>query len=655
MADYIYLLQNRLTPAQGKTLEAVRDAARARGMTVFLVGGATRDLTSGTPVRDLDFAVQGEVAAMVEDLVGGGATVAGENPVLSSTYLLFPGGVRVELSPTLTVTYPKPGQPEPASASILDDLRRRDFTANAMAISLNEGSYGLLLDPLNGVADIENRELRLVSNYGFIQQPSLLLRIARLSGRLGWTLEEKTEARYNTAREENYIEALPDRERGYELEEIFSEEDPLATLDHLTEEGWRDALYPPWTSAQADREGLERVRDLMGQLDGMGIHIDPSPVFFPLLTAKLTPEELTSLKQLFVRPGFIQQIESLDARSKELATRLTAKGAVAPSETWKLLFGAEPEVVLWLAYSSRSNTVQSKFKAFLNEWPQMRQRIPYGLMQEMRITPDLPEYNQLLERLFFALIDGKLDTAEATRTFLEPYSPPAPAPQAAPRRRPAKATRSRSKKAAAAPATAELAKPSGGEDNEDETEEDQPKPAIVSKKSSSKPTASKSAAKQATPAPPQAAAPGKGAEKKSVQPTPGKVAASTPSPVKATAAASKAAAKESTTSRAVAAGSDPVVAKAVSTAKKAPGVPSAAGSGSETKTAAAASKGKQAHEKIAPAPMKTTVKVAAVSGATTNVKKASAKQPASGTANPKIPEKQAPAKSPVKTAAKAQR
>ena len=57
-----------------------------------------------------------------------------------------------------------------------------------MAISLNEGSYGLLLDPLNGVADIENRELRLVSNYGFIEQPALLLRAARLSERLGWTL-----------------------------------------------------------------------------------------------------------------------------------------------------------------------------------------------------------------------------------------------------------------------------------------------------------------------------------------------------------------------------------------------------------------------------------------------------------------------------------
>ncbi len=455
MADYIYLLQNRLTQAQRRALEAIRDAARAHTMPVFLVGGAARDLTSGTPVRDLDFALQGDAGMLASELEAGGALVTGENPVFGSKYLRFPGGVRAELAPTVTVSYPKPGEAVTQPATILDDLRRRDFTANAMAISLNEGSYGLLLDPLNGVADIENRELRLVSNYGFIEQPALALRIARLSERLGWTMEERTAARYSTAKEENYIAALPERDRGYELEEIFYEEDPLATLEHLTAEGWARVLSPTWVPAKADREALDRVRDLMGQLEQMGISIDPAPVYFPLLTAKLNAEELDELKRTFVRGGFTAQIESLDARSKELGSQITAKHAAAPSETWKLLFAAEPETVLWLAYSSRSGAIQAKFKAFLNEWPQMRQRVPYALMQEMRITPDLPEYEKLLEDLFFALLDGKLDTTEATRAFLEPYSPPAPVVAVSPRRRPAKAARSRSRKAAVEVAASE--------------------------------------------------------------------------------------------------------------------------------------------------------------------------------------------------------
>ena len=445
MADYIYLIQNRLTPAQWRALEAVREAARAQSMPVFLVGGAVRDLTTGSPVRDLDFAVQGDARTLVPELEGGGATVAGENAAFGSVFLTFRGGVRAEVGPTLSVTYPKPGQPETQSAPILDDLRRRDFTANAMAVSLNEGSYGLLLDPLNGTADIENRELRLVSAYGFIEQPALLLRAARLGERLGWSLEERTQSRYQNSKEEGHIGALPDADRGYELEEVFHEEDPLSILEHMTSEGWRDALFPGLRSNDGDRAGLDEVRDLVSQLEGQGLHPDPSAVFFPLVTAKMSEENRAALKARFARQGFVRQIESLEARSKELAGQLTSKAAAQPSETWRIITSADPEVILYLAYHSRSSAVQSKLKAFLKDWPQMRQKIPYAQMQEMRITPDLPGYDKLLDDLFFALIDGKLDTPEATRAFLEPFSPPAP-PQVAVRRRPAKSARGRAKR-----------------------------------------------------------------------------------------------------------------------------------------------------------------------------------------------------------------
>ena len=80
MADYIYLLQHRLTSNQRRALETVRDAARGLGAPVFLVGGAVRDLTSGSPVRDLDFAVQGEVGSLVEGLTAAGARPIGEDP-----------------------------------------------------------------------------------------------------------------------------------------------------------------------------------------------------------------------------------------------------------------------------------------------------------------------------------------------------------------------------------------------------------------------------------------------------------------------------------------------------------------------------------------------------------------------------------------------
>ena len=428
MADYIYLLENRISPSQRAALRVVRDVARANNLTIFLVGGAVRDLTSGSPVRDLDVVVQGNALLLKHELEQAGAIITGEFSEAQTLYAAFPGSTRMEIASTLSVTWPTPGKPVFQSATILEDLRRRDFTANAMALSLNEGSYGLLMDPLNGIADIENRELRLVSNYGFIEDPSRMVRAARYMARLGWSLDEKTQLRYETGKAENYIAALSEHQLGYELEEIIHEEDPLRVLNRLEAEGWLQILAPYWNSSKVDVPALEHLREVQTQLQMQGIQPDPSAANFPLLTAKLNAKDLDTLKSNFVRQGFVTEIDSLEQKAKELASLLTSKAAALPSQTWKIITSAAPEAVLWVAYSSKSTAIQAKFKNFFTVWPQAKQKLPYALMQEMRIVPELPAYAELLDKLFFQLMDDLLQTPDEMRAFLEPYSPPAPPP-----------------------------------------------------------------------------------------------------------------------------------------------------------------------------------------------------------------------------------
>src|SRR5579859_3084620 len=185
MPDYIYLLENRLSADQQNALRQLREVCREAGNLLFLTGDAVRDLTSGHAVRDIAVAVQTNALKLKKSIERLGGKTWGEDEASRALYLCFPGTVRVDLVSTHRREYPKPGKPAFHSASIQEDLRRRDFTANAMAISLNEGSFGLLMDPLNGAADIETRTLRLVSNYGFLEDPSLLIRATRYTTRLG--------------------------------------------------------------------------------------------------------------------------------------------------------------------------------------------------------------------------------------------------------------------------------------------------------------------------------------------------------------------------------------------------------------------------------------------------------------------------------------
>ncbi len=429
MPDYIYLLENRLSADQRHALTQLRDAARDAGSILFLTGDAVRDLTSGHAVRELEIAVHGNALKLKKPLEKIGGKLWGEDESSRSLYLCFPGTVRVNVVSTHRVEYPKPGKPVYHAASIQEDLRRRDFTVNSMGISLNEGSFGLLMDPLNGAADIESRTLRLVSNYGFLEEPSLMIRAIRYRARLGWEMDPRTQIRYENAKNEGVIEHLSSHQRSQELEQIGHEEDGLKVLRALEAEGWMKVLFPAWTSARADEAKLTALHDLAVQLLVQGIHPDMSAAQMHLLTAKLPSKELSALKKAMLRPGFVAEWNHLDSQASAFAKVLLSKQNAKASASYKLFMSYDPEAILWLGFTSKDKTVQERFNLFLKVWPEARQRIPYLLMQEMRITPELPGYADLVQNIFLELIDGHLTTPEEMRAYLEPHSPPAPPPQ----------------------------------------------------------------------------------------------------------------------------------------------------------------------------------------------------------------------------------
>jgi len=429
MADYIYLLDNRLSTDQQNALRQLREAAREAGFLLFLTGDSVRDLTSGHAVRDLEVAVHGNALKLKKSIEKLGGKIWGEDEPSKSLFTCFPGTVRVDVISTHRIEYPKPGKGVSYPATILDDLRRRDFTVNAMAISLNEGSFGLLMDPLNGVADIETRSLRLVSNYGFLEEPSLLIRATRYQARLGWELDPKTLTRYENAVAEGVIELLSPTARSQELEQIGHEEEGLKVLQALETAGWMKVLFPAWTPAKADAEKLTALHDLAVELLVQGVHPDISAAQMQLLTAKLAPKDLSALKKTMLRPGFVEEWNSLDSLAAKFAKVLLSKENATPSAGFKLFTSYDPEAILWLGFTSRDAAVKERFNQFLKVWPEAKQRIPHALMQEMRITPELAIYKDVVHQIFLQLIDGKLETPEEMRAFLEPYSPPAPPPQ----------------------------------------------------------------------------------------------------------------------------------------------------------------------------------------------------------------------------------
>src|SRR5580698_8971071 len=178
MADYIYTMEIRLTPDQMKGVNLVQEIARAAGITLYLTGGAIRDIISGFTIRDLDFTVQGNPLKLQKDFERAGAQVAGHDEDVRTLFLVLPGNVRAEIGMARTEVYEKVGRaPVIAPASIQEDLRRRDFTVNAKALEKEE--WLKVLHPhwssakvdTNGLASLMKTRQQMV-DLGYTVDPS---------------------------------------------------------------------------------------------------------------------------------------------------------------------------------------------------------------------------------------------------------------------------------------------------------------------------------------------------------------------------------------------------------------------------------------------------------------------------------------------------
>jgi hypothetical protein len=326
-------------------------------------------------------------------------------------------------------------------------------------LSLNPGSKGLLADPFNGVADAEAKVLRILHNYAFYEEPSRLLRATRFSTRFHWPLEERTQARFEAAKEGNYIENITKDGIGYELEQVAREDNPIEVMRALEKEGWLKVLNPHWTVAKLESPELTHLLKTKQLMIDFGISVDASPAVMYFLSKKLGDKDIADIQKMIPRRDFVHAWKHLDDGSKDLAKRLSGKEANTPSGAWKMLSSASPEALLFLAVTGRQAPVQEKIKNFFGKWRQVREKLPFPEMAELLITPQLPEYPKIADEAFLLLLDGKLRSHNEIVKFLKPYAPPPPPPPPPP---PAKRGKKGAAAAAAKPAAAAAAVGTGG-------------------------------------------------------------------------------------------------------------------------------------------------------------------------------------------------
>ena len=425
MPDYMFLLESRLSPEQRAAMLRVQELAAALGYNVYLTGGTVRDLITGATLRDLDFTVEGNPSKMARELEKGGAKVLSEDEKFRHVEILFAGEVEGSIAAARDEYYVRPGtRPEIRWSTIMEDLRRRDFSLNAIAISLNPASRGLLLDPTNGLSDIEHGEVRALTIHSFTNQPVRLLRALRFAARMGFKIESRTQEWFNLAIERELQKTITSEDAGEELRGLAREERPHLTLKEWDEHDLLELVHPLLAKKHPDYDAISRLIKVRDELFMAGFRPRLATPMMLAILGRLKEREVSSLlSKLGFRSAEIEVIDEFPENALEHQKDLAGKKTKAPVEAYHYIEKLPLDVLAYLLAESNNSAAVSKLKAFLHKWRPIRQALPTVVNELQAIgMPRGPKFAHVINEVFAAQLNGRGKTPEEREKLLRKLS-----------------------------------------------------------------------------------------------------------------------------------------------------------------------------------------------------------------------------------------
>jgi tRNA nucleotidyltransferase (CCA-adding enzyme) len=431
MPDYMYLLESRLSAEQRAAMVRIQELAAAAESNLYLVGGAVRDLTSGMPIRDLDFTIEGNPSRIAHELEKGGAQLVSENENLRHVELVLAGEVDASLAGSREDIYAHPGnRPEVRFSTIMEDLRRRDFSVNAIAISLNANSRGLLLDPTNGLADLERREIRALSIHSFTNQPVRLLRALRYASRMGFKLDPRTSDWFNLAIERRLHETISPEDAGGEFRQAAREEKPFAVLKAWEARDLLGVLHPQLAKRHPDYEAINRITRVREEMWGAGFRPRLfAPVAHAILGRLKDRERAAALSHMGLRSAEIHAVTELESEAAKVVKLLAGPKTASPRDAYAFLEKARLDLLAYILAESSNSKAVGKIRNYMFKWKPMRNALP-GVAAELEAIglERGPKFDKVLEDFFQAQLLGKArkpeDHAKVLRKLAGIKEPP---------------------------------------------------------------------------------------------------------------------------------------------------------------------------------------------------------------------------------------
>jgi tRNA nucleotidyltransferase (CCA-adding enzyme) len=408
MLPTLFKETERLLPPQLSSIISLAAAqAQQLGFRLYLVGGVVRDLMLGRPTMDIDLVVDGDALALAQRLANTSHARLTSHARFSTARLSYPA-FTLDLAMARKETYRCPGAlPEVRPGSIEEDLFRRDFTINAMAISLNPDSRGKLIDPYGGKPDLEAGVIRILHPDSFTDDATRIWRAIRYEQRLNFRIERTTLRCLR--RSLGMLDTISADRLRHEIDRVLKEELPEKILQRAWRLGVLQRLHP---SLKADRWLTAKYRLARRAINTNIL----KTVYLALLACRLDPEEC----EVFLsRLNFASSVARVLRETVQLYQRcpnISAKG-LKPGHVYELVSGYDVTAVNAMTLAASSATVRKRLRLYLDRLRRIRVSLSGRDLRALGV-PAGPPVGIMLHELLAARLDGKLKSRRDEENYV---------------------------------------------------------------------------------------------------------------------------------------------------------------------------------------------------------------------------------------------
>jgi tRNA nucleotidyltransferase (CCA-adding enzyme) len=406
------LMEERLAAPVVSLLKSLGRVGEEVGHPVYAVGGFVRDLILRKENKDIDVVVEGDGIRFAQSFGSRSGCRVKVHTRMKTATLHFADGYKVDVATARMEYYERPAAlPTVEISSIKMDLFRRDFTINTLAIELQSGAFGRLLDFFGGERDIKEGVIRVLHNLSFVEDPSRIFRAIRFEQRFGFHIGKQTQGLMRNAVAMGFIERLSGKRLFTELELILREENPLPMVERMAEFNLLPVLHPRLRYDAAVKTLLARVSEVVNWFDLLFLEV-PYERWMVYLLGLADQVQLKGLAELTQRlalaPRHRKSLLEGSAQGNKVLKRARRKGLSA-REIYTLFKPLPIEVILYIMAKAEEKEVQKEISFFFTQLNTTKVTLRGRDLQELGIRPG-PLYREILDALLVGRLEGTIKT-----------------------------------------------------------------------------------------------------------------------------------------------------------------------------------------------------------------------------------------------------